>query len=72
MKRFAQLFKELDETTKTTKKVAAITSYFNEENEDDKLWTIALLSHKRPKRVINSTFLKVWAAEISQYSHVAF
>ncbi len=66
MKRFAQLFKELDETTKTNKKVAAITSYFNEENEADKLWAIALLSHKRPKRVINSTFLKEWAAEISQ------
>ena len=64
MIRFAQLFKELDETTKTTKKVAAITSFFNEAEQEDKLWAVALLSHKRPKRIINSNYLKEWAAEI--------
>lgn len=65
MKLFAQLIKTLDSTNKTTLKVAALAEYFKEASEDDKLWTIALLSHRRPKRPVNTTLLREWATEIS-------
>ncbi len=63
MKRFAALFQALDQTTKINPKVAALENYFREAPEDDRLWTIALLSHRRPRRTVSTTFLREWAAE---------
>ncbi|RVV99593.1 ATP-dependent DNA ligase [Mesobaculum littorinae] len=63
MKRFAALFSALDQTTKTNAKVAALAEYFREAPEPDRLWTIALLSGRRPKRTVTSTLLRTWAAE---------
>lgn len=65
MKDFANLIKKLDSTNKTNEKVAALTAYFNSASEEDKLWTIAILSHRRPKRPVNTTLLREWATEIS-------
>ncbi|GEQ85073.1 ATP-dependent DNA ligase [Patiriisocius marinistellae] len=65
MKDFAQLIKKLDTTNKTTEKVAALTQYLKSADDDDKLWTIAILSHRRPKRPVNTTLLRLWATEIS-------
>ncbi|MEM7719742.1 MAG: ATP-dependent DNA ligase [Pseudomonadota bacterium] len=63
MKRFAKLFQALDQTTKTNAKVAALADYFTEAPDDDKLWTIAVFSGRRPKRAITVTRLREWAAE---------
>ncbi len=63
MKRFADLFADLDATTRTTRKVAALAAYFAAAPEDDRLWTIALFSGRRPKRLITATVLRTWAAE---------
>ncbi|MEM8582590.1 MAG: ATP-dependent DNA ligase, partial [Pseudomonadota bacterium] len=63
MRRFASLFTALDQTTKTNRKVAALAAYFEDAPEDDKLWTIALLSGRRPKRAVNTTRLREWGAE---------
>lgn len=63
MKRFSRLFEALDQTTKTNTKVSALSEYFREAPPSDRLWTIALLSHKRPKRSVNTTMLRTWAAE---------
>ncbi|WOI57079.1 ATP-dependent DNA ligase [Palleronia sp. LCG004] len=63
MKRFAALFTALDQTTKTTLKVDALSAYFGDATEDDKLWTIALLSGRRPKRTVTTGRLREWAAE---------
>ncbi|MEO0829338.1 MAG: ATP-dependent DNA ligase [Pseudomonadota bacterium] len=63
MKRFAALFTALDQTTKTNAKVAALADYFAEAPDDDKLWTIAILSGRRPKRAVTTTALREWAAE---------
>ena len=49
VKRFARLFATLDETTRTNAKVAALAAYFTEAPERDRLWTIALLSGRRPQ-----------------------
>lgn len=62
MKDFVQLFTQLDQTTKTLKKVAALVDYFNKANDKDKLWTIAILSHRRPKRSVRTSLLRAWAA----------
>lgn len=65
MQRFAELFTRLDETTKTTVKVAALSAYFEQVDDRDRLWTMAILSHRRPKRTVNTTLLRQWAAEMS-------
>ena len=65
MKQFAQLIKTLDGTNKTNLKVQALSDYFLETNDKDKVWTIAILSHRRPPRPVNTTLLRTWAAELS-------
>ena len=65
MKEFAELIRALDSTNKTSLKVAALTEYFRVADDEDKLWTIAILSHRRPKRPVNTTLLREWATEIS-------
>lgn len=65
MKQFATLIKTLDSTNKTNAKVAALAHYFQSANDKDKVWTIAILSHRRPPRPVNSTLLKEWATELA-------
>ncbi len=65
MKQFAQLIKTLDGTNKTNVKVEALSQYFKAANDEDKVWTIAILSHRRPPRPVNTTLLRSWAAELS-------
>lgn len=65
MKYFTELFKKLDQTTKTNTKVDALAEYFTKAEDSDKLWTMALLSHRRPRRTVKTTLLREWTAEIS-------
>ncbi|MEM6887109.1 MAG: ATP-dependent DNA ligase [Pseudomonadota bacterium] len=65
MKRFAALFSTIDQSTKTNAKVAALADYFAEAPEPDRVWTIALLSGRRPKRAVTTTRLREWAAEVA-------
>ena len=66
MKYFTQLFTDLDQTTKTLGKIRALMDYFEKAPDQDKLWAIALLSHRRPKRTVNAGYLAQWANELSQ------
>lgn len=65
MRAFAELYGRLDATTRTNAKVAALTDYFADEavSDADKLWTVALFSGRRPRRLITATVLRLWAAE---------
>ncbi|QGX98985.1 ATP-dependent DNA ligase [Roseovarius faecimaris] len=63
MKEFAALYTAIDQTTKTTGKVDALARYLTSAPDDDKLWTIALFSGRRPRRAITTTKLREWAAE---------
>lgn len=63
MKNFAALFTALDQTTKTSLKVAAMAEYFRTASDADKLWCVALFSGRRPKRVITTKLLREWAAQ---------
>lgn len=65
MKRFTQLITELDQTTSTSRKTAALERYFHEVPEADRVWTIALFTHRRPKRAVNTAQLRSWTAEIA-------
>jgi DNA ligase-1 len=63
MKRFARLFAELDETTKTNAKVAAMVRYFSSADPADAAWAVYFLSGNRPKRLIGARRLAAWAME---------
>jgi DNA ligase-1 len=63
MKAFAALYADLDATTRTNAKVAALARYLSDAPPEDRLWTLALFSGRRPKRVISATKLALWAAE---------
>lgn len=65
MKRFAELYTRLDQTTKINTKVEELALYFDDVNDQDRLWTVAILSHRRPKRTVNTTLLRHWAAEMA-------
>ena len=65
MKNFANLIKALDSSNKTTIKVDALTEYFKNASPEDKVWTIAILSHRRPTRPVNTTLLRLWANELA-------
>ena len=65
MKNFANLIKALDSSNKTTIKVDALTEYFRKASPEDKVWTIAILSHRRPPRPVNTTLLRLWANELA-------
>lgn len=66
MNDFALLIKNLDSTTKTNAKVAMLVNYFNLASDKDKLWAIALFSHRRPKRSVKTSQLKQWAAALAE------
>ncbi|MGB7841369.1 MAG: ATP-dependent DNA ligase, partial [Salinimicrobium sp.] len=66
MKEFAALIRELDNTNKTNVKVAALTEYFRRAPAKDKVWAIAILSHRRPPRPVNTNLLRLFAAELAE------
>lgn len=63
MKRFAELYTELDTTTKTNEKVDALVRYFSAAPPDDAAWALFFLSGRRLKGVLNSRKLHTWALE---------
>ncbi len=65
MKEFAALIKQLDNTNKTNVKVQALADFFGQVDDADKVWTIAILSHRRPPRPVNTTLLREWAASLA-------
>lgn len=66
MRAFADLISKIDQTTRTTLKVETLAEYFTHAPEQDRLWTIALFSGRRPKRSVTTTRLREWAAERAQ------
>ena len=58
MKLFAALYKALDETTRTSGKVAALRAYFKQAPPEDAAWGLMCLVGKRPKRTISIGVLR--------------
>lgn len=63
MKRFAQLYHELDATTKTSKKVAVLREYFSEADSSDAAWAVYFLSGRRLKRLVPAMLFRRAGAE---------
>ena len=65
MKRFATLYAALDESTRTTAKVAALADYFRAATPADAAWALFFLIGRKPRQVVGSRLLREWAAETS-------
>src|SRR4051794_40845601 len=63
MKRFTQLFYELDATTRTSDKVLAIQRYFAEAPPADAAWALYFLIGRKIKRAVNTRLLREWVAQ---------
>ena len=65
MKRFTQLFQEVDSTTSTNEKVAALRRYFHNESADNAVWALYLFLGKTRRRLITSRVLRDIFLQIS-------
>jgi DNA ligase-1 len=63
MRRFTKMYDELDATTRTSEKLAAIERYFRDAPAGDAAWALWLLVGNRLKRVVTSTELRLWACQ---------
>ncbi|MGL4229846.1 MAG: ATP-dependent DNA ligase, partial [Casimicrobium sp.] len=66
MKRFAQLFNELDRSTATLDKVAALKRYFAEAPPADAAWATYFLAGGKPRQVVKTAELRALARETAQ------
>ncbi|XGV99819.1 MAG: ATP-dependent DNA ligase [Leptolyngbya sp. BL-A-14] len=65
MKRFTQLFQQVDATTSTNEKVKALQHYFRDEEPANAVWALYLLLSKTRKRLITSRVLRDVFLQIS-------
>ena len=65
MRDFARLFTALDETTKTTEKVAALVEYFRAAPPADAAWAVYFLTGRKPRQAVAAGKLRTWAGEIA-------
>lgn len=65
MRAFSELYEELDTTTSTNLKVAAMVRYFNSAAPADAAWATYILSGRRLKRFIGPALLRRWLVEAS-------
>src|SRR3954469_18843263 len=72
MKRFAELYPALDETTKTSRKLAAMRDYFSSCHAADGAWAVYFLSGRRFKRLIPSGLLRQWCAQAAGFDDWMF
>ncbi|MGB4774004.1 MAG: ATP-dependent DNA ligase [Daejeonella sp.] len=65
MKRFTNLFLQLDRTNKTNEKIELLKGYFLAVPDEDKIWALALFTGRRPPRKIKSSQVQEWAMELA-------
>ncbi len=65
MKAFTDLYTALDETTKTNEKVDALTRYFSTTPARDAAWALYFLSGRKPRQVVGTRKLHLWALEVT-------
>jgi DNA ligase-1 len=68
MKAFAQLYAELDATTSSNEKLAAMQAYFAQAAPEDAAWAVYFLSGGRPRQLVPVRVLRALAEEISGLS----
>lgn len=65
MKEFAELITQLDQTNKTKDKLEALHHFLESAGDQDKVWAIALFTHRRPKRQVTTRQLGDWCLELA-------
>ncbi|TDQ11132.1 ATP-dependent DNA ligase [Pedobacter metabolipauper] len=65
MRRFTELIQQLEMSNKTNDKIAALVDYFNEADDLDKPYVIAMFTGKKPRRPVATALIKHWAIELS-------
>ena len=65
MRRFSQLYADLDRTTKTNAKVQAMVDYFRDVPPEDAAWAVFFLTGQRLKRLISGKSLRGWALTVT-------
>ena len=63
MIRFANLYGELDSTTKTNEKISAMANYFASVEPADAAWATYFLCGSKLRRLVPTKLLRKWAAE---------
>jgi DNA ligase-1 len=63
MREFARLFAELDETTSTSRKLAALQSYFSSAAPQDAAWAVYFLAGGKPRQAVPTKLLRQYAIE---------
>src|SRR5204863_2759780 len=63
MKAFAALYRELESSTATSDKRAALAEYFRTAPPADAAWALWFLAGNKLARVVNSSELRDWVAE---------
>mgnify|MGYP006286710185 CR=1 FL=1 len=61
MKAFADLFRRLDETTSTNRKIAAMETYFHHAPAEDAIWAVRFLVGRKPRQGVPTRRLMQWA-----------
>ncbi|MBU6452218.1 MAG: ATP-dependent DNA ligase [Cyanobacteria bacterium REEB67] len=66
MKRFVELYFEIDSTTKTSLKQAALVDYFASAPAEDAAWAIFFLTGRKLKRLIPTAVLRALTIELGE------
>ncbi|MES2563678.1 MAG: ATP-dependent DNA ligase [Pseudomonadota bacterium] len=65
MRRFAQLYSELDSTNSTLSRLAALERYFRDAAPEDAAWAVYFLTGNKPRQVVPSRRLYELAGEMA-------
>lgn len=68
MKAFAELYAELDATTSSNAKLAAMQDYFSKAPPQDAAWAVYFLSGGRPRQLVPVKILRELAVQVSGLS----
>ncbi|MFY7984093.1 MAG: ATP-dependent DNA ligase, partial [Burkholderiaceae bacterium] len=63
MREFARLYRELDASTSTTAKVAALRASLGTLSPEDAAWTVYLLAGGKPRQAVPTAVLRAAACE---------
>ncbi|MHC4476654.1 MAG: ATP-dependent DNA ligase [Planctomycetota bacterium] len=66
MKAFSDLYRSLDETTSTNRKIDAMVNYFRRAPAENAIWAVSFLISRKPRQVVPTRKQMQWAAELSR------
>ncbi|MDT8906931.1 DNA ligase-1 [Pseudomonas sp. NFACC09-4] len=72
MKAFAELYADLDATTSSNAKLAAMRGYFTQASPQDAAWAVYFLSGGRPRQLVPVKILRELAVQVSGLSSWLF